>query len=140
MPVWHLNESPERLQRLAADWPRIALGSAAEFDVKRPAKCIERLAAVLPAISTDGAPNVKLHGLRMLNPAITTRVPLASGDSTNVARNIRYDQAWRGPYQPATRETRVDVLVERIEAAETPAIMATSTYEPVSIFDDWDAT
>lgn len=128
VPVWHLNETPERLVRLAADWPRIALGSAAEYDVKRPRRCIARLAEVLPLISTNGAPNVKLHGLRMLNPAITSRVPLASGDSTNVARNIRPDVKWIGPYEPATRETRTDVLVERIESVATPGVMTEVTY------------
>lgn len=123
VPVWHLNESVERLHTLACNFPRVALGSAAEYDVSTPSKCLARLAEVLPAISTDGVPNVKLHGLRMLNPAITSRVPLASADSTNVARNIGIDQAWRGSYAPATKETRADVLVERIESTPTPARM-----------------
>jgi hypothetical protein len=118
VPVWHLNESIERLEHLAHYWPRVALGSAAEFDVRRPAACLARLEAALPAITgPDGRPTVKLHGLRMLNPAITTVVPLASADSTNVAR---LDVAWRGTYPPATREARVDVLIERIERTDTP--------------------
>lgn len=121
VPVWHLNESIDRLCRLADDWPRIALGSAAEYDVSRPAKALARLRVALAAISDDGAPRVKLHGLRMLNPAITEHVPLASADSTNVARNIGIDKAWRGTYPPATNETRADVLVERIERTMTPA-------------------
>lgn len=121
VPVWHLNESIDRLERLADDWPRIALGSAAQYDVKRPSAAIGRLAEALPAITgPDGRPTVKLHGLRMLNPAITERVPLASADSTNVARNAKYDTAWRGPYEPATLATRIAVLVERIEHAATP--------------------
>lgn len=124
VPVWHLNESVERLMRLAAAFPRVALGSCAEWDVKRPRRCLERLAMVLPAISDDGIPRVKLHGLRMLNPEITRRAPLASADSTNVARNIKFDKAWNGAYAPATKETRADVLVERIEREQTPAVMA----------------
>lgn len=116
VPVWHLNESIDRLVRLAEDWPRVALGSAAEYDVARPAACISRLAHALPAISDDGVPRVKLHGLRMLNPEVFTKLPLASADSTNVARNIGIDKAWRGTYAPATKETRADVLVERIES------------------------
>lgn len=135
VPVWHLNESPERLVRLVdAGWLRIALGSAAEYDVRRPARCIRRLAEVLPAISDSrGAPVVKLHGLRMLNPEVVTRVPLASADSTNVAQNIGIDGAWRGPYSPATKETRTLVLVERIEQYQSPATMAPP---PVSLFDE----
>lgn len=120
VPVWHLNESVERLVRLAAEWPRVALGSADEWDVKRPRKCLERLGQVLPHISRDDQPLVKLHGLRMLNPAIVQYAPLASADSTNVARNIGIDCAWRGTYTPATKETRADVLVERIEQTQAP--------------------
>lgn len=130
MPVWHLNESVDRLCRLATDWPRVALGSAAEWDVKRPTKCLQRLAAVLPAISDDGVPRVKLHGLRMLNPAIVEHVPLSSADSTNVARNIRYDKAWRGPYAPATVETRADVLVERVEMVSVPSRLSNVIHQP----------
>lgn len=121
VPVWHLNESFERLEALAADWPRIALGSAAEWDVSKPAKCRQRLAEALPRISINGVPRVKLHGLRMLNPAIVEHVPLASADSTNVARNIGIDSRWKGTYPPATKEGRTDVLVERIERHQSPA-------------------
>lgn len=137
VPVWHMNESIDRLTRLAARWPRIALGSAAEFDVSRPRRCLARLAEALPAISDDGIPRVKLHGLRMLNPEVTTRVPLSSADSTNVARNIKYDQAWSGSFAPATKETRVDVLVERIESTQTPATMTKVVWlnDELSIWD-----
>jgi hypothetical protein len=123
VPVWHLNESTERLVRLAATWPRVALGSADEWDVSRPRKCLQRLADVLPAISVDGMPTVKLHGLRMLNPAVVEWLPLASADSTNVARNISLDNAWKGTYAPATLETRADVLVERVERVQAPAVL-----------------
>lgn len=131
VPVWHLNESIDRLVKLAGRWPRVALGSAAEYDVRVPSKALARLTEALAPISDDvGCPYVKLHGLRMLNPAIITRVPLSSGDSTNVARNIGIDQAWRGSLSPATKETRTDVLVERIEQHNSPAVM-----QPVSLFE-----
>lgn len=122
VPVWHLNESPGRLMQLASDWPRVALGSAAEWDVSVPSKCLERLYDVLPAICRAGQPVVKLHGLRMLSHRIITSVPLASADSTNVARNIGIDAKWAGgAYAPATKETRAMVLAERIESWDVPA-------------------
>lgn len=122
VPVWHLNESPGRLATLAAGWPRVALGSAAEWDVSAPSKCLERLYDVLPGISRRGQPVTKLHGLRMLSHRIITKVPLASADSTNVARNIGIDRLWRsGVYMPATNETRAVVLTERIESHQVPA-------------------
>jgi hypothetical protein len=123
VPVWHLNESPERLVRLAGEWPRVALGSAAEWDVSAPSKCLGRLydPKVLPAICRNGQPVTKLHGLRMLSHRIVAAVPMASADSTNVARNIGIDGNWAsGVYMPATNETRADVLTERIERHQAP--------------------
>jgi hypothetical protein len=121
VPVWHLNESPGRLVRLAGGWPRVALGSAAEWDVSVPSKCLERLYDVLPAICRRGRPAVKLHGLRMLSHRIVTSVPLASADSTNVARNIGIDGNWAsGAYPPATKELRALVLTELIESHLVP--------------------
>jgi hypothetical protein len=122
VPVWHLNESPERLVRLAGEWPRVALGSAAEWDASVPSKCLERLCDVLPAICPDGQPVVKLHGLRMLSHHFVASVPMASADSTNLARNIGLDGNWAsGVYLPATKETRARVLRERIESHQAPA-------------------
>jgi hypothetical protein len=122
VPVWHLNESPGRLVRLAAEWPRVALGSTQEWDVSVPSKCLERLYGVLPAICNDyGQPLTRLHGLRMLNPAIVTAVPLASADSTNLAQNIGIDKRWdASAYAPATKEGRAMVLRERIESRQSP--------------------
>lgn len=121
VPVWHLDESIDRLVHLSGSFPRVALGSAAEFDVSTPNACVGRLAEALPAISTSrGRPSVKLHGLRMLNPEITSRVPLASADSTNVARNIGIDKLWARAYGPATKEGRADVLIDRIESHQSP--------------------
>lgn len=68
----------------------------------------------------------------MLNPAITQLVPLSSADSTNVARNIGIDQTWKGRYQPATKEGRVDVLIDRIESFPTPHMMLS----PVPLYQE----
>lgn len=116
--VWHINESVDRLIRLADEWPRVAIGSSGAFDVSRPKPFLARAREALAAISDhDGYPACKLHGLRMLNPAIFTALPLASADSTNVARNIGIDTAWRGTYRPRSKDLRAAILVERIEAA-----------------------
>lgn len=115
--VWHVNESTDRLVRLANTWPRVCIGSSGDFDVSTPKAFLSRMSEVLPSIcDSDGYPVTKLHGLRMLNPAIFSKLPLASADSTNVARNIGIDKAWRGTYQPHSKETRASILVERIES------------------------
>ena len=68
----------------------------------------------------DGMPRVKLHGLRMLNPDVFRHLPFSSADSTNVARNIGIDQAWRGTYTPPTKEARAAVMRARIESHNAP--------------------
>lgn len=114
--VWHINESIERFARLALEWPRVCIGSSGEYDVSKPKKFIGRASEAIGAIcDVNGRPKCKLHGLRMLNPAIFSRLPLASADSTNVARNIGIDSAWKGTYQPRSKETRATIMVERIE-------------------------
>lgn len=122
VPVWHMNESVDRLIQLANDWPRIAIGSCGEYDVSSPLKCVDRLKEVLPHILDDnGHPITKLHGLRMLNPLITQEIPLSSGDSSNVARNIGIDRDWKNG--PRTKESRALIILERLESVFTPGAL-----------------
>lgn len=121
-PVWHLHESFARLERLAHEWPRVCLGSSGEYARVGTRAWWRRMADVMAVVCDgQGRPVVRLHGLRMLNPAVFTRLPLASADSTNVARNIGIDAAWRGTYMPPNKEMRAVVLRSRIEAYNSPA-------------------
>lgn len=115
VPVWHLHESIDRLRRLCDEWPRVALGSSGEFATVGTPLWWQRMAQAMNAVCVNGRPVTKLHGLRMLNPDVFSRLPLSSADSTNVAQNSGMDTAWRGTYVPANEETRAQVLVERIE-------------------------
>lgn len=120
-PVWHLHESLDRLARLASAWPRVCLGSSGEYATVGTPAWWRRMGEALALVcDSDGVPRVRLHGLRMLDPEIVRRVPFASADSTNLARNVGIDKAWRGPYPPATPEGRAIVLADRIEAAQAP--------------------
>jgi len=116
-PVWHMHESIERLHRLASCWTRVCIGSSGEFATVGNAAWWGRMAEAMNAIcDKNGHPPCKLHGLRMLNPDVFTRLPFASADSTNIAQNIGIDSAWKGTYQPATKEWRAMVMADRIEA------------------------
>lgn len=120
-PVWHMHESLERLDRLVTDWPRVCLGSSGAFATIGTRQWWQRIGQAMRVIcNDDGQPKAKLHGLRMLDPAIFSRLPFASADSTNIGRNIGIDSAWKGTYLPATKEARAAVMRGRIESMNAP--------------------
>lgn len=121
-PVWHMHESIERLECLALQWPRICIGSSGEYATVGSASWWVRMTQAMNAIcDSKGRPMCKLHGLRMLNPKVFSKLPFASADSTNIGRNVGIDSAWKGTYSPPTKEARAAVMRARIEAHNAPA-------------------
>lgn len=119
VPVWHLHESLDRLARLAHAYHRVALGSSGAWSEVGTTSWWERMGQALNAIcDADGRPPCKLHGLRMLNPAVFSRLPLASADSTNVARNHARE---RGLYR-LTPTMGALAIVDRIERQTSAAV------------------
>ena len=120
-PVWHMHESIARLQRLADEWPRVCLGSSGQYATVGNAEWWERMSEAMNAVcDRNGRPVTKLHGLRMLNPKVFSKLPLSSADSTNIARNVGIDKNWvRGSYLPASKEMRAAVMRERIESCNS---------------------
>lgn len=117
VPVYHMHESLDRLVRLAGSYSRVALGSSGKWSMPGAGAWWDRISEMMEAIcDEDGMPACKLHGLRMLNPAIFSHLPLASADSCNVARNIGIDSRWAGPYSPASKTIRATVMIDRIES------------------------
>lgn len=117
VPVWHMHESLGRLARLARDFPRIALGSSGQFAVVGDERWWQRMAEAMDVVCDDeGFPTVRMHGLRMLDPGVFSKLPLASADSTNVARNVGLDSRWKGAYVPKSRAIRASILMDRIES------------------------
>lgn len=123
-PVWHLHESLNRLERLMADYPRICIGSSGEYS--RPGSEIwwsRMRRALMVLCNKEGRPLVKMHGLRMLDQRIFTKIPFSSADSTNIARNIGIDKAWTGSYAPLgdkKKEQRAMQIRNRIEVFNSP--------------------
>ena len=116
VPVWHLHESLDRLARLAHAYRTVALGSSGAYAEVGTEAWWDRMGeAMAVACDAEGRPHCRLHGLRMLSPTVFSHIPLASADSTNVARNIGLDKRWRGAYAPVTPMMRALVLAERIE-------------------------
>lgn len=120
-PVWHMHESLARLERLALSFPRICIGSSGQFATVGTSAWWARMAEAMNVVcDREGRPVCKLHGLRMLDPEIFTRIPLASADSTNIAQNVGIDSKWHGPYTPANKEARAQQMRGRIESHQSP--------------------
>jgi hypothetical protein len=82
-PVWHMHEPIVRLLFLIRNWPRVCIGSSAEFaDVLSPA-WERRMDDAWRAI---GERRHNIHMLRGMQ-LVRHRWPFASVDSTDVARN-----------------------------------------------------
>lgn len=125
-PVWHMHESITRLFRLATEWPRVCIGSSGEYATVGDSRWWNRIAEAMNAVcDKHGRPITKLHGLRMLNPDVFSRLPFSSADSTNIAQNVGIDSAWRGTYTPPSKECRALVMRERIESHQS-----TTFWEP----------
>jgi hypothetical protein len=123
-PVWHLHESLERLEQLANTYVRVSLGSSGEYATVGTSNWWSRMGQAMRVICDDmGRPMCKLHGLRMLDPEVFTKLPFSSADSTNIGRNVGIDKNWRvGNYLPPTKEMRAQVMRSRIEAHNAPAV------------------
>ena len=118
VPVWHYNESLDRLDRLVSAWPRVALGSSSAHPTGSEAWWRRTAEALDVACDADGHPRTRLHGLRMLDPKLFTRMPLASADSTNVLRTATSPERRRGSfgdYAAAPVAARCELIAGCIE-------------------------
>lgn len=103
VPIWHLDESLEKLERLSHEWGTVAFGSSGSFAQPGNQKWWARMAEALPVVCDNNVPRCQLHGLRMMNPSIFTHIPFASVDSTNASQNgsahanqLGLPHAWQG--------------------------------------------
>lgn len=122
VPVWHMHEDIARLERLCGDYRIVALGSSGAWPNPGTDSWWARMGEAMDTIcDAQGRPPCKLHGLRMLDPNIFIKLPLASADSINAVR--RSNQVERfGYYVPATAEERSIVVANRIESHSSAAV------------------
>ena len=123
-PVWHMHESFDRLERLANTYVRVCIGSSGAYAVIGTNEWWSQIGKAMRVLCDDrGRPSCKLHGLRMLDPGIFSKLPFASADSTNIGRNVGMDNKWKhGSYPPPTKEARAQVMRSRIEAFNAPSV------------------
>lgn len=122
VPVWHMHESIDRLVRLGNEWPIVALGSSGQWPTPGAKSWWARMGEAMDALcDTHGRPPCRLHGLRMLNPRVFSKIPLASADSTNAAVNCGAKERF-GMYVPPTSAQRAAVIAARIESNNSAAL------------------
>ena len=119
VPVWHLHESLDRLERLISEirWRCVAWGSSGEFHQPGAEKWKRRmLEAMEVACDEHGMMRKPGHGLRMADPSIATKYPFASVDSTNVAQNKGGNRVYPFPSDIQRAET----IAARMELHQSP--------------------
>lgn len=134
VPVWHLHESLDRLARLAFHYHRVAIGSSGKWPTPGTQSWWNRINQALWSICDErGNPLTKLHGLRMLDPAIFTRLPFSSADSANAGINAGSIRRF-GQYPSPSAGVRAEVIATRIESYNSAPVLARET-EPL-----WDTS
>jgi hypothetical protein len=85
-PVWHLHEPVDRLIALADQWPRICMGSSAQYRKVLSAAWSRRMDEAWRELERRHRRTPWVHMLRGMQ-AVGERWPFASVDSADIARN-----------------------------------------------------
>jgi len=101
-PVWHLGLSIDWLLELSDNWPRICLGSSGQYWEVGSQSWQRRMDEAFDALARSRKHLPWVHGMRMLSQS-NGPWPLASADSTNVARNYK-----RNKEHPDQMAKRID--------------------------------
>lgn len=122
IPVYQLHEDPQRLVRLASDYPVVALSGGSVWPNPGTSGWWSRMATIMDVICDEqGRPLCKLHGLQMLTPDIFTVLPLASADGAVMTLNLQSAKRF-GSYDSPSVSQRALVIADRIEAHNSAAI------------------
>lgn len=112
-PVWHMDESIDRLLRLCDAWPRVCIGSSGRYEDLNSPQWSRRMDEAMNALCGNGPVPVWLHMLRGMAKS-DSGYPFASVDSTDIARNhnrprntaARMAARWDAKQAPARWEIR----------------------------------
>ncbi|MEF4794813.1 hypothetical protein U9092_20765, partial [Escherichia coli] len=122
VPVWHTDESIERLLRLSGKFEWVAIGCCGPHRHIRSKWWEQRMDEVFTELYINRNLKVKIHGLRMLDVRVLGMYPFASADSTNVAVNVPKTEK-RFP-EITDKLARTAVLRAAIEKVHPPSISA----------------
>lgn len=88
IPVFHISESNERLERLMKEFNYIAFAATGEFWTVGSKIWFKRMHELMKIVCDEsGKPKIKIHALRCLNYKVFIHFPFESADSSNLSRN-----------------------------------------------------
>lgn len=102
-PVWHMHEPIDRFRRLCGEWPRVCVGSSADYRHVGGERWRRRMDEAMDAVCPNGRPSAWLHMLRGMRVSGDI-YPFASVDSADIARNHN------GKRNPVSMASRWDAL------------------------------
>jgi hypothetical protein len=111
-PVWHMDEPIRRLLQLTEHWPRVCIGSTAEYAIVLSDSWCRRMDEIWNRIAACHKRLPAIHMLRGMQCS-GRHWPFASVDSTDVAQN--HNRAQNTPRS----------MVDRWDAIQTPPRWAT---------------
>lgn len=120
-PVWHMDEPIHRLIRLTEEWPRVCIGSTAQYRVILSQAWISRMDRAWNALERHHRNTPPVHMLRGLQLA-GLEWPFASLDSTDVARNHNRLKKHGPIKRESLRYAKLLAKVERWERRDCPRI------------------
>lgn len=106
-PVWHMDEPLSRLLRLCSEWPKVCIGSTAEYRVVMSDVWRRRMDECWNALAAEHRHLPWVHMLRGMQCG-GEQWPFASADSTNIAQNH-----WRPQNTPRS-------MADELDAMQTP--------------------
>ena len=123
-PVWHFDESLEKLEYLSGNFDRVCIGTTGGLNPNSENYWIRLYQALDRITDEQGRISTKLHGLRALHPQIFCKVPFASADSTAVGRNLSLSSKSifnnSSTFDKLSTHGRAMVLIDRIESFNSP--------------------
>jgi hypothetical protein len=128
VPVFHLSEPVDRFNWLASEFPLVCLGSTSNWPSVGSKSWWPYMCGFMDSICKQGKPPCKLHGLRMLNPNVFTKLPLHSADSCNAAVNNGVCLK-KGVYPNLERWQGSERIARRIEAYQSAALWSSDNLE-----------
>jgi hypothetical protein len=106
-PVWHMDEPVDRLLRLIGEWPRVCIGSTAEYWKILSPSWVRRMDEAWNLIERSQRRTPSIHMLRGMQFS-GREWPFASADSTDIAQNH---------HRPTNTPRR---MADRWDAMQTP--------------------